>query len=55
MIGDALRTLEKKVGYEQIRINHLGDWELNSENSSKRTNYGEAEELVKADPIAELI
>ena len=54
VIGNAIANLEKKVGYEPIRINHLGDWGTQFGKLIEAYNYGEDEELVKADPIAEL-
>jgi len=43
------------VGYEPIRINHLGDWGTQFGKLIEAYKLWGSEELVKADPIAELI
>ena len=55
VIGNAIANLEKKVGYEPIRINHLGDWGTQFGKLIEAYKLWGSEELVKADPIAELI
>ena len=55
VIGNAIANLEKKVGYEPIRINHLGDWGTQFGKLIEAYKLWGNEELVKADPIAELI
>ena len=55
VIGNAIANLEKKVGYEPIRINHLGDWGTQFRKLIEAYKLWGSEELVKADPIAELI
>ena len=55
VIGHAIANLEKKVGYEPIRINHLGDWGTQFGKLIEAYKLWGSEELVKADPIAELI
>lgn len=55
VIRNAIANLEKKVGYEPIRINHLGDWGTQFGKLIEAYKLWGSEELVKADPIAELI
>ena len=55
VIGNAIANLEKKVGYKPIRINHLGDWGTQFGKLIEAYKLWGSEELVKADPIAELI
>lgn len=55
VIGNAIANLEKKVGYDPIRINHLGDWGTQFGKLIEAYKLWGSEELVKADPIAELI
>ena len=55
VIGNAIANLEKKVGYEPIRINHLGDWGTQFGKLIEAYKLWGSEELVKADPSAELI
>ena len=55
VIGNAIANLEKKVGYEPIRINHLGDWGTQFGKLIEAYKLWGSEDLVKADPIAELI
>ena len=55
VIGNAIANLEKKVGYEPIRINHLGDWGTQFGKLIEAYKLWGSEEFVKADPIAELI
>ena len=55
VIGNAIANLEKKVGYNPIKINHLGDWGTQFGKLIEAYKLWGSEELVKADPIAELI
>ncbi|WP_337957481.1 arginine--tRNA ligase [Symbiobacterium thermophilum] len=45
VIGNAIANIDEKCGYRTIRINHLGDWEMNSwsrkgERGSKNSRMG---------------
>ena len=48
VIGNSIGFIMEKIGYQPIRINHLGDW---------GTQFGKliVEEAVKAEPINELL
>ncbi|QIL45719.1 arginine--tRNA ligase [Vagococcus coleopterorum] len=55
VIGNALANIMAKVGYEPIRINHLGDW--GTQFGKLMVGYFKwgSEEAVKAAPIQELL
>lgn len=51
MIGNALYHLYKKVGYEPVRVNHLGDWGTQfGKQMSAYKRWGNPE-LIQQDPI----
>ncbi|MCZ0716992.1 arginine--tRNA ligase [Aerococcus kribbianus] len=55
VIGNAIANIEKKVGFNPIRINHLGDWGTQfGKLIVAYKNWGN-EEDVRRDPIAELL
>lgn len=55
VIGNAIANLEKKVGYEPIRINHLGDWGTQFGKLIVAYKKWGTKEAVEQDPIAELL
>ena len=55
VIGNALANLEAKVGYNPIRINHLGDWGTQFGKLIVAFKLWGSEEAVDADPINELL
>lgn len=55
VIGQAIVNLEKKVGYNPIRINHLGDWGTQFGKLIVAYKLWGDEETVKADPVNELV
>ncbi|MBS4199255.1 arginine--tRNA ligase [Bacillus sp. FJAT-49732] len=55
VIGNALANIAEKCGYEAIRINHLGDWGTQFGKLIVAYKLWGNEELVKAQPIKELL
>ena len=55
VIGNAIANLEKKVGYNPIKINHLGDWGTQFGKLIVAYKKWGTKEAVEQDPIAELL
>jgi len=55
VIGNALANIMKKVGYNPIKINHLGDWGTQFGKLIVAYKLWGSEEKVKAEPINELL
>ncbi|MEW4354755.1 arginine--tRNA ligase [Streptococcus pneumoniae] len=55
VIGDALSNIFQKVGYNTIKINHLGDWGKQFGLLITAYKLWGSEEAVKANPIDELL
>lgn len=55
VIGNAIANIEAKVGFNPIRINHLGDWGTQFGKLIVAYKRWGSEEAVKADPIASLL
>lgn len=55
VIGNAVANLEAKVGYNPIKVNHLGDWGTQFGKLIVAYKRWGSEEAVIADPIAELL
>ena len=55
VIGNAIVNLEKKVGYNPIKINHLGDWGTQFGKLIVAYKKWGTKEAVEQDPIAELL
>lgn len=55
VIGNSLANIMEKVGYEAIRINHLGDWGTQFGKLMVAYYKWGSEESVKAAPIQELL
>ena len=55
VIGNAIANLEKKVGYNPIKINHLGDWGTQFGKLIVAYKKWGTKEAVEQEPIAELL
>ena len=55
VIGNAIVNLEKKVGYNPIKVNHLGDWGTQFGKLIVAYKKWGTKEAVEQDPIAELL
>lgn len=55
VIGNSIANIMEKVGYEPIRINHLGDWGTQFGKLMVAYHKWGSEEAVKAAPIQELL
>ena len=55
VIGNSLAKIMDKIGYESIRINHLGDWGTQFGKLMVAYKKWGSEEAVKAAPIQELL
>ena len=55
VIGNAIANLEKKVGFNPIKINHLGDWGTQFGKLIVAYKKWGTKEAVEQDPIAELL
>lgn len=55
VIGNALANILKKVGFNPIKINHLGDWGTQFGKLIVGYKLWGSEEAVKKDPIGELL
>ena len=55
VIGNAIANLEKKVGYNPIKVNHLGDWGTQFGKLIVAYKKWGTKEAVEQDPIAELL
>ena len=55
VIGNAIANLEKKVGYNPIKINHLGDWGTQFGKLIVAYKKWGTKEAVENEPIAELL
>lgn len=55
VIGNALANILSKMGFNPIRINHLGDWGTQFGKLITAYKKWGSEEKVKADPIKELL
>lgn len=55
VIGNSIGFILEKIGYDPIRINHLGDWGTQFGKLIVAYKKWGSEEKVKADPIAELL
>ena len=55
VIGNAIVNLEKKVGYNPIKINHLGDWGTQFGKLIVAYKKWGTKEAVEQEPIAELL
>jgi len=54
MIGNALKQIYKKCGYEVIGVNHIGDWGTQFGKMIVAYELWGNDEAIKQDPIAEL-
>lgn len=54
VIGNALANIVEKLGFEPVRINHLGDWGTQFGRLITAYKMWGDEETVRANPIAEL-
>lgn len=55
VIGNSIGFIMEKIGYQPIRINHLGDWGTQFGKLIVAYKKGGTEEAVKAEPINELL
>ena len=55
VIGNAIVNLEKKVGYNPIKVNHLGDWGTQFGKLIVAYKKWGTKEAVENEPIAELL
>ena len=55
VIGNAIVNLEKKVGYNPIKVNHLGDWGTQFGKLIVAYKKWGTKEAVEKEPIAELL
>lgn len=55
VIGNAIANLEAKVGYQPIRVNHLGDWGTQFGKLIVAYKKWGSKEAVEANPIQELL
>lgn len=55
VIGNSLSKIVEKVGYKAVKINHLGDWGTQFGKLIVAYKKWGQEELVKQDPIPELL
>ncbi len=55
VIGNAIVNLEKKVGYNPIKVNHLGDWGTQFGKLIVAYKKWGTKEAVEQEPIAELL
>lgn len=55
VIGNAIANILTKVGYQPVKINHLGDWGTQFGKLIVGYKKWGSEEAVKADPIANLL
>ncbi|EGP5039636.1 arginine--tRNA ligase [Enterococcus faecium] len=55
VIGNSIGFIMEKIGYQPIRINHLGDWGTQFGKLIVAYKKWGSEEAVKADPINELL
>ena len=55
VIGNAIANLEKKVGYNPIKVNHLGDWGTQFGKLIVAYKKWGTKEAVEQEPIAELL
>ena len=55
VIGNSIGFIMEKIGYQPIRINHLGDWGTQFEKLIVAYKKWGTEEAVKAEPINELL
>lgn len=55
VIGNSIGFIMEKIGYQQIRINHLGDWGTQFGKLIVAYKKWGSEAAVKADPIKELL
>lgn len=55
VIGNSIANIMEKVGYEPIRINHLGDWGTQFGKLMVAYHKWGSEEAVKSAPIQELL
>ena len=55
VIGNSIGFIMEKIGYQPIRINHLGDWGTQFGKLIKKKKKWGSEEAVKAEPINELL
>ncbi|MGM0123916.1 arginine-tRNA ligase [Enterococcus sp. AZ194] len=55
VIGNSIGFILEKIGYEPIRINHLGDWGTQFGKLIVAYKKWGSEEAVKAQPISELL
>ncbi len=54
MIGNAIKNIYKKLGYEVVAVNHLGDWGTQFGKMIVAFQKWGNEELVRSNPIQEL-
>jgi arginyl-tRNA synthetase len=54
MIGNALKNIYKKSGYEVVAVNHLGDWGTQFGKMIVAYQLWGNDELIKSNPIIEL-
>lgn len=54
MIGNALKNIYKKCGYEVVAVNHLGDWGTQFGKMIVAYEMWGNDDLIKQNPIAEL-
>ncbi|MCG4307707.1 arginine--tRNA ligase, partial [Enterococcus lactis] len=55
VIGNSIGFIMEKIGYQPIRINHLGDWGTQFGKLIVAYKKWGSEEAVKAEPINELL